>query len=296
MQVNPFYLNNAVGALDTAQAQEQKLTEELSSGVSVNQLSDNPSAAGENVVLLNQIQQDDTFTQTSSLAEGQLQVTDTTLGSVVSQLNDAIALVTQGNSGTENATDLSSIAGQLTGILNEVQALGNTSYLGNYIFSGSQTATEPFTMDNSTNPATVIYNGDSNVSTLVTPNGQSIQMNLPGDQIFGSGSTGVLATLSQVISSFQAGKADPDGLTAITDSLNYVSQQRVTLDSSLTRLNAAESAVTGEETQLKSAQTNLMQADVGTISTQLSTTESQVAALSSVISQLGKSTLFNYLQ
>jgi flagellar hook-associated protein 3 FlgL len=296
MRVNPNYLSNAVTALDTAQTQEQTLTAELSSGVRVNKLSDDPTAAGENVQLLNEIQQDDTFTQTSNLAQGQLQVTDSTLGSVVTQLTQAISLVTQGNNGTESTTDRISIANQLVGIRDEVLSLGNTSYMGQYIFSGSKTTTEPFTLDNSTTPATATYNGDSNVSTVVTPNGQSIQMNLPGSQIFGSGASGVLATLNQAISDFQAGNTSSADLTDITNSLNTVSQQRVTLDNSLSRLTAAESAVSSEQAQLQSSQTNLMQADVGVISTQLSTAESQVAALSSVISQLGKSTLFSYIQ
>jgi len=225
-----------------------------------------------------------------------LQVTDSTLGSVVTQLTQAISLVTQGNNGTESTTDRISIANQLVGIRDEVLSLGNTSYMGQYIFSGSKTTTEPFTLDNSTTPATATYNGDSNVSTVVTPNGQSIQMNLPGSQIFGSGASGVLATLNQAISDFQAGNTSSADLTDITNSLNTVSQQRVTLDNSLSRLTAAESAVSSEQAQLQSSQTNLMQADVGVISTQLSTAESQVAALSSVISQLGKSTLFSYIQ
>ena len=45
--------------------------------------------AGENVLLLNQIQQDDSFTQSSSLVTGQLQVADSALGSVVSELTQA---------------------------------------------------------------------------------------------------------------------------------------------------------------------------------------------------------------
>ena len=84
MQVDPRYVTNLVGSLDQTQANEQQLTSELSSGVSITSLSQNPVGAGENVLLLNQIQQDDSFTQSSSLVTGQLQVADSALGSVVS--------------------------------------------------------------------------------------------------------------------------------------------------------------------------------------------------------------------
>ena len=91
MRVDPNYVTNLVSALDGAQAREQTLSNELSSGVRINSLSDDPVAAGKNVLLLNQIQRDDSFTQSSDLVTGQLQVADSALGSVVSQLNQAIS-------------------------------------------------------------------------------------------------------------------------------------------------------------------------------------------------------------
>jgi len=55
-----------------------------------------------------------------------------------------------------------------------------TNYQGQYVFGGSQTGTAPFSLNSSTSPATVTYNGDSQVNTLVSPNGQTIQLNVPG--------------------------------------------------------------------------------------------------------------------
>src|SRR5579864_4190682 len=125
MRVNPFYVSNLVSSLNNSQSNEQQLTAELASGVRVNSLSDDPLAAGENVALLNQIQRDDSFTQTSSLVQGQLQVTDSALGSVVSQLTEAISLATGANNGTLNAGDRQSIANQIAGIRDEVVSLAN---------------------------------------------------------------------------------------------------------------------------------------------------------------------------
>ena len=91
MRVDPFYITNLVGSLDQTQLTEQKLTEELSSGVRFHTLSDDPISSGRNVLLLSQIQQDDSFTQSSSLVTGQMQVADSALGSVVSQLTQALS-------------------------------------------------------------------------------------------------------------------------------------------------------------------------------------------------------------
>jgi flagellar hook-associated protein 3 FlgL len=104
MRVDPTYISSLVSALDGAQIREQQLSNQLASGVRINSLGDDPVSAGRNVLLLNQIQRDDAFSQTSSLVTGQLQVADSALGGVVSQLNQAISLATSANNGTKNAT------------------------------------------------------------------------------------------------------------------------------------------------------------------------------------------------
>jgi len=80
--------------------------------------------------------------------------------------------------------------------------------------------------------------------------------------------------------------------------LNFVSQQRVSIDNSITQVTAASDAITSDQTQLITAQTNLMQANVAQVSTQLSLAETQQTALEDVIAQLDSSSnsLFSKLQ
>ncbi len=307
MREDPTYISNLVGSLDETQANEQQLTAELSSGVSITSLSQNPVGAGENVLLLNQIQQDDSFTQSSNLVTGQLQVADSALGSVVSQLTQAISLATSANNGTMNASDVKSIGNQISGILDEVQSLANTNYQGQYIFAGGETGAAPFSTSTATSPAVTSYNGGRTVNSLVLPNGQSIQLNVPGDQIFlGGGANGgavsVFGALNALVADYSNGTVDTQqavsDTAALSSALNYVSQQRVTIDNSMTQLSAASGAVTNEQTQLTTAQTSLMQADIPTVSTQLSLAETQQTALEDVIAQLDSTanSLFSKLQ
>jgi flagellar hook-associated protein 3 FlgL len=298
MRVDPTYVTNLVSALDGAQGREQQLTQELSSGIRFNALGDDPAAAGRNVLLLNQIQRDDSFTQTSSLVTGQLQVADSALGSVVAQLTQAIALATSANNGTMNASDVQSIGAQISGILREVEALANSSYQGQYIFAGGQTMAVPFATSGATSPAVTTYNGDSDVNYLVTPNGQTIQLNVPGDKIF-LGASSVFGVLNSLVADFASGTVNTADAArdtlALTASLSYVSRQRVTIDNAMTQLSSASTAVTTEQTQLMAAQTNLMQADLATVATQLALAKTQQTALESVIVQLGSGSLFDKL-
>ena len=299
MRVDPFYVTNLVSALDQTQGTEENLTNELSSGVRFSSLGDDPVSAGRNVLLLNQIQRDDSFTQSSSLVTGQLQVADSALGSVVSQLTQAITLATSANNGTMNPSDVQAIGSQISGILSEVESLANSSYQGQYIFAGGQTGAIPFTTSTATSPAVTTYGGDSDVNYLETPNGQKIQLNVPGNKIF-LGATSVFGVLNSLVADYASGNVNTaqaaQDTQALTAALNTVSQQRVTIDNSMTQLTAASGAVTTEQTQLSTAQTNLMQADLATVATQLSLSKTQETALESVISQLGSGSLFDKLR
>lgn len=299
MRVNPNYVTGLVGSLNQVAANEQALTEQLSTGVTINSLSDNPAAAGENVRLITQLNADDTFSHTASSVESRLQVGDSALANVVSQLTSAISLATEGNNGTLNASNEQAISIQLTGIRDEVLSLANSSYMGQYIFGGSQGGAAPFSIDTAVSPATVTYGGDADVSYVQTPTGQKIQTNLPGDQIFTSGPN-VLGTLNSLIADFASGTPSATAVSDLTNlntALNHVSQQRVILDDSITRLTAAGNYNSSESLQLKSAQNSLIQADTAQVATQLSSTETQQSALIQVIAAVDQQgTLFNRLQ
>jgi flagellar hook-associated protein 3 FlgL len=216
------------------------------------------------------------------------------LGSVVSELTSAISLATSANNGTTNSSDVKSISSQISGILDEVTSLANTNYQGQYIFAGGKTSTSPFTTSTATSPAVTSYNGDEDVNYLETPNGQKIQLNVPGDQVFlGSGTNSVFGALNSLVADYSSGTVNTtqavNDTEALNTALNYVSQQRVTIDNSITQVSAASEAVTSVQTQLTTAQTNLMQADIPTISTQLSQEETQQTALEDVIAQLNSS-------
>jgi flagellar hook-associated protein 3 FlgL len=291
VRFDPLYLNNAITALDQTSAFQQQLTNELSSGKRVNSLGDDPVAAGENVLLSAQLQMNDSFSQTESSLVGRLQVTDSTLGSVVSQLTQALSLATEANNGTSSASDLKSIANQLAGIRDEIVSLANTTYMGNYLFSGSKGNTAPFSLDTSVTPNTVTYNGDSVVSYIMAPNGQQIQVNVPGGAIFNDPSNDVLGTLNNLIAEFSSGSASAASAAnaaALNSALNYVGQQRVVIDNSINRLQTAQNYTQMQGTQITAAQTDLLQTDVAKVSTQLSMAETQQTALIQVVNLLEK--------
>lgn len=301
MRVNPNYVTNLVSSLNQVTANEQTISEELSTGVTVNSPSDNPPVAGQEVMLSSQLNAVDTFSQTASSVESMLQVGDSALGNVITQLTSAISLATEATNGTLSTSNEQSIATQLTGIRDEVLSLANSTYMGQYIFAGSQGGTEPFTLNTTTSPATVTYKGDTDVSYVQTPTGQMVQTNVPGSQIFtASGANNVLGALNNLIADFSSGTPSATAATDLQNlntALNYVSQQRVVLDDSITRLTAAGTYNSSESVQLASAQDGLIQTNTAQAATELSSAETQRASLTQVIAAIDQQgTLFNYMQ
>lgn len=299
MRIDPNFVQGLVSAVNQTTANEQTYTNEISTGVSLTSISDNPIAAAQDYLLRSQISVNDSFVQSATTLESQMQVTDTALSSVVTQMTSAISLATEGNNGTMNSSNVISIANQLSGIRDQVLSLANSSYQGQYLFGGSKTQAAPFSLGAGT-PPVVNYSGDSNVMYTTTPSGQKIQTNLPGNQVFGSGTTGVIAALNNIINDFSSGTPSASSVadaTSLTTALQNVSQQRVVLDNGLSRLQSTSTYAQSETTQLQAAQNAVIQADPTQVSTQLSQTETQHTALIDMIASLdAQQTLFSVMK
>jgi flagellar hook-associated protein 3 FlgL len=298
MRVDPHYVTGLVASLNQSSLAEQKLTAELSSGLRMSSISDDPVAAGQASLLSSGISRDDSFIQTAISTQSLMQVTDSVLGSVVSQLTSALSLAVAGNDGTKNAADLVTVSDQLAGIRDQVVALANTSYQGVYLFSGSKGDTQPFTVDSSTSPAMTTYHGDSHEGSVTTANGERIQTGLSGDTVFSASGTDAMAALNNLVADFATGTSSSNAAADIgflQAALSKVSHKRSTLDNSLSRLNSASAFAQTDATSRNAALSVLVAANPATVATQLSSAEIQRQALMSVISVVEKQSLFDYI-
>jgi flagellar hook-associated protein 3 FlgL len=299
MRVDPNYINGLVTSLNGSTLSEQKLTSELSSGLRVSSLSDDPVAAGESSLLSAAISQDDSYVQTAASAQSLMQVSDTALSSVVTQLTSALSLAVEGNSGTDSVSDLNAIAQQLSGIRDQVVSLANTSYQGTYVFSGSQGNVQPYTVNTSTSPATATYNGDSQVSAITTENGQQLQTTVAGSAVFSAAGANVMSALNNLIADFSSGSVSNGStadISALTAGLANVSQQQGLLGGSLQRIESASTYAQTDATNRTATISSLVASDPATVATQLSAAETQNQALMSVIATVEKQSLFTYIQ
>jgi flagellar hook-associated protein 3 FlgL len=297
MRVNPNFSNDILQDLYQAQNQEQIALQQLASGKLINMPSDNPAGAAE--MVQNQAQQDqaDQFLQNTSAVEGQLQTADSTLSSVVESLTQAISLGTEGANGTNSPADLQAIAQQVQGIQDQVVQLANTSYQGNYIFSGTDTNTVPFTLDSSA-PDGVTYNGNTDVNTVQIAQGNSVQTNLPGSQVFQGSGGDVFGALQQLITALQGGNSTAIGAatTQLSTSMNYLSQQRVFYGNGVDQLNSNQSFLQQEQVNLRTEANTVDGANLAQASTNLSNAQTTQSAALAALAKVIPQNLLQYLQ
>ena len=298
MQVNPNYAAGLAGAIATSSAQMQQLTSELSSGLRVQTLSDDPVAVSANAQLSGTLSRLDSFVQNAGSEQSVLQVTGSALSEVVSQVTAAISLATEGGNGTLSGANLQSLAQQVSAIRDNVLSLANTSYQGHYLFSGSQGATQPFSLDTTTTPATTTYAGDAVTTSAVTPGGQQLALNVPGSAVFQASGADVFGALNQLVNDLQSGSVASIQTDAgsLGSALKNVASQQETISTSLNQLNGASSYAQTQQALVESQQSSLLSANTATVATSLQTAEVQHQALISVVSALGQNDLFSYLK
>jgi flagellar hook-associated protein 3 FlgL len=297
MRVNPNFTPDILNDLYTTESQADTALEQLASGQLINMPSDNPAGASELVQNQAEQGQTDQFLQNTSSVEGLLQTADSTLSSVVSALNQAISVGTEGANGTNSAADLQAMAQQVQGIQSQVFGWANATYQGNYIFAGTATDAPAFVL-NSAAPDGVTYNGNTDTNTVQVAEGNSIQTNLPGSQLFQGAGGDVMGALQQLVTALQTGNTTAVGTatTQLSGALNYLSQQRVFYGNALEQLTSNQSYLQTEQVNLKSAANSIDGVNLATASNNLSQAETAQSATLAALAKVIPQTLLQYLQ
>jgi flagellar hook-associated protein 3 FlgL len=181
MRVTPSIQNrNFLENVNQLKTRLDKAQEEVSSGKTVNRLSDNPFAASQASNLTSMIGANDQFTAMNDRLKGKLEVTDTVLQSMIRNLDSAQALATQALSGTTTPEARNALAGDVEGIRKQMLSAGNTQLNGSYIFAGTMTTAAPF-VDTA---GVVTYNGNDEAMYQRLDRSVVVQTNITGQDLF----------------------------------------------------------------------------------------------------------------
>ena len=375
--------------------------QQVTTGLRVNQPSDDPGAAATMTISLASSATVDQYTTNISSVTSQMQTADSSFSSIVTSLNTAVTLGTSGAGATVSTANKQAIATELEGVLSSVVAQGNASYQGVYLFAGSASSTLPLVPASTTytslagtvaapltaaypltagsvtsisdastgktfvftatagetisqlstavanaaaagtlsagTTATINSTGQlaigSNSSTdgiVVTTNDPALgAMNATSgyrsrefirlrrkqhrkqraggrftecrdqrawSQLFTSGAN-MIGSLNGLITALQSGTSAQiqTATTAVSTSLNSVTQQRVPLDNSISQLSSQESFLSQETLTLTTQQTALVGVNLATSATNLAQAETANSAVLAAAAKVLPQTLLNYL-
>lgn len=296
MRVNTNIVPNIVSDLDQSQTTLNTLLQEVATGKSVNQPSDNPTASAQMVQNSLETANVDQYTQNIDSVLSTVQMASSALSSVVSSLTQAVSIGTEGANSTTNSSDLASLAQQVQDILTTVVSDANTSSGGSYIFGGTDSSTTPYTVD-STSATGYTYNGNNDSNSVAVGDNMNVKVNLPGSQIFSSSSNNVLGALSSLVTALQSGDQSQiaSATTAVDSAVNYVSQQQAFYSNAQDQLNSQQTYLQQDTVTLTTQQNDLIGANEATVATELSQAETDNSAALAAAAKVLPNTLLNYL-
>ena len=146
-----------VASLNQQQARLLQTQQQIASGRRISTASDDPVAAARTLDIAQSDAMNTQYAANRTAARHTLSLAESNLQSVTSLLQDVQTAVVSAGSGALNSSDRKTIATDLSGRLQELIGLANsTDGLGNYLFSGFQSRSQPF-VNTSTG---VAYSGD----------------------------------------------------------------------------------------------------------------------------------------
>ena len=294
LRVNPNLYSVILNGLQVNSQQENQALQEVASGQKLNSLSDNPAAAASLVTLRMQSDSDTQYLQNITSLTGSLNVAGSALSSVVEALTTAQSLGVEGANSTLNSSNRQALAQQIQGIQQQIMGLANTSYDGQYLFSGTATTTQPYAADASS-ASGVTYKGNDKTNSVEISPGQAMPINLPGSQVFSNPDTGVFQSLQDLYNALNSNGDIAGAATEVQNALNYVSTQQTFYGNSVDRLNSAQTFLTQEQTQLTESESNTLDADMATAVTDLAQSQATQQALLDAGGKISQLDLFDYL-
>lgn len=295
MRVNPNPMPDLLAALNQTKLEAQQAELELASGRSVNQPSDNPTAAALLVENNDQATFNAGYLQSLTAVQGQVSTADSTLSSVVTALHRAISLGVEGANGTLSDSDRAAIATELQGIQSELVSLANTTYQGRFVFAGTNTNTAPFVVDN-TVPSGIRYVGNTDVNQVSIGNGYKLTVNQPGSQLFAAPGNDVFGAINGLIQALQTNTGIGDAVSSLGAASSYISAQRVFYGNAANQAQSQSTYLNTNKLQIAQQENTLGAADLAEAATNLSQSQLDTQATLAAISKFSQNNLFDYLK
>ena len=296
VRLNPDITPDLLASIEQAQQNQQTAIQQMSTGRSVNNLSDNPAAAAGLVGNNALSSENDQFLTNVSDVQGKLQTADSALSNATQLLTTAITVGAQGANGTLSDSDRQALAQQVQGLQQQMLGLANTAYEGVYVFGGTNVSAPPFAQDTSASSG-VQYNGNSDATSVQIAEGTSVQTNVAGNQLFLNSGGNVFSALNDLANALTSGNGIAAANTEVQQAFSQLTTQRITYGNGLSQLQSSQNFLNQEQVNLSTQQNQLVGANLTAVVANESQAQVDLqAALSATGQVLNLPNLLTYLK
>ena len=194
-----FYVQRGLNNILEQQFKLAEIQEQIATGKRLNRPSDDPTGATQVLRLEQAMATTEQYQRNADFARNRLTLEEATLKNVQDSLLRVREIAVQGANSTLSDTDRFALAQEVRERLEELVGLANTRDANQeYLFSGYQVNTQPFTQNSD---GTYVYSGDNGVRALQISSGRQMRDSDSGDAIFmnlknGNGSFQVVADVA----------------------------------------------------------------------------------------------------
>jgi flagellar hook-associated protein 3 FlgL len=285
------YLNG----LNQTQAQINQATSQVSSGLKIQQPSDNPGTIADILQLQSTIAQNTQVQSNLSSESSELGTADSALQSAIQAVQKAITVGEQGASSTVSADTQSQLAAQVAGIQQALVGISATTVNGRYIFSGDNPAQAPYQLDPSAPEGVTQLVTAGSTRMIEDASGTGIAVAKTAAEIFdpqnsdGTPANGnTFAAVNSLLTALQNG--DTAGVSTAVASLqtaySYLNNQLTFYGEAETQVSTASSLAQQFQLQEKSNLSSLQDANLPAAAEELSQAQTQQQAELSIAAKI----------
>lgn len=243
-------MSMVIASLQRQQEMVNNLQQQVSSGLRINQPSDDPVSAQQVLDIKGFMAATDQYSRNIQTGTSWLSQMDSSMTEMNSVLIRVRELATQMSNGTYAASERQAAANEVLQLRDQMVALGNTQIAGKYIFGGFMSDQPPFvTADGVPNPGDRAgdFKGTDDPVEIQISQGSFIAINYSGGRLLrggtppGSSGTDVIGTLNGLLTAL-----NNNDITGISNSISG-------LDGSLKQIQAAQGDVGARENRLQTA-------------------------------------------
>lgn len=208
-------IRDGLDAINTASEQFASAQWQVSSGRRIRTSSEDPLAAQSAVNDQAEIATLDSYSRASDSAVSRLAMLDSVLGDVVDKITEALTAAQGARGSSVSASARAAASATLTGLRDSIAGDINTTFNGNYLFSGSKADTRAYVQT----AGAWTYQGDAVAVTLDVDRSRSVTLATSGRAILqGTDSTDLLSVLDTLAA--DAASGNTAGITTGMDALN----------------------------------------------------------------------------